>query len=167
MTERVSCLRWCIVHCLVPSFAVHVEHSHACRSTNNTPPHTMSPSSHLVHIFLKSKPFRVFVTAPWARVVILSIAKGVVGVAHQLAVARAARCAPFSHFVFAVLTSLRTEVEFIQLARKVFADVYAGDIFRTQDGFVHIALNLGEVFLLGLTIHQLRKMVSSDSFLFF
>jgi len=98
MTERVSCLRWCIVHCLVPSFAVHVELSRACHSTNNTPPRIMSPSSYLVQIFLKSNPFRVFATAPWARAVILSIAKGVVGVAHQLTVARAARCAPFSPF---------------------------------------------------------------------
>ena len=98
MTERLSCLRWCIVHCLVLSFAVHVERSRTCHSTNNTPPHIMSPSSRLVQVFIKSNPFHVFVTAPWARAMMLNIAKGVVGVAHQLAVVRAARCAPFSPF---------------------------------------------------------------------
>jgi len=58
-------------------------------------------------------------------------------------------------------------VEFISLARKVFADVCAGNIFCMRDAFVRVALNLGEVFLLGLAIRQLRKTVSSDCFLLF
>ena len=58
-------------------------------------------------------------------------------------------------------------MEFTPLARKVFADVCAGDTFRMRDAFVRVALNLGEVFLLGLAIRQLRKMVRNDRFLLF
>jgi len=66
-----------------------------------------------------------------------------------------------SHLVrfFALLILLRVNVEFAEFTHRPCADVCAGNVFRVQDAFVRVALDLGEGFLLGLAIRRLRRVL--------
>jgi hypothetical protein len=48
-------------------------------------------AKHVAHFFITH-------AGPWARAIAIEVARGVLGLAHQLAVARAARCVPFFFF---------------------------------------------------------------------
>ena len=61
-----------------------------------------------------------------------NFAKEVVGLAHQLAVAHAARCVPF-YFFFASLILLRVNVEVTTSAQRLWDDVFASEIFHARD----------------------------------
>ena len=93
---------------------------------------------------------------PWVLAIAIKVPREVVRLAHQLTVVRAARCVPCSLFFLALI---RVNAEFVHFVHRFCADISASDIFRVQDTFVPIALNLGEAFLLSLAIH-LRRAVS-------
>ena len=66
-----------------------------------------------------------------------------------------------SHLLFSFFLALiRVNAEFVYFVHRFCADISASDIFRVQDVFVPIALNLGEAFLLGLAIRRPRRAVS-------
>src|SRR5260221_176603 len=95
------------------------------------PPLVMLPSSHPVFLSNVAKHVaHFFIThaGPWAWAIAIKVAQGVLGLAHQLAVACAARCVPF--FFFAVLIFLRVNVGFTEAARGLCADVCAGNFFH-------------------------------------
>ena len=82
---------------------MHVErHAPAVRQTMTPHPHLPPPlvmpsSSRLVAKFVAQ--FLVMHARPWARAVVIHVAQEVVGLVHQLAVARAARYVPPSLFL--------------------------------------------------------------------
>lgn len=95
---------------------------------------------------------------PWARAVAIRLSQEVVGLVHQLAVARAARYVP-PYLFFAVLMLLRVKLESKEVAQRLCAEFGAGDMPRMKDAFVCVAWNLGEAFLLGLAIRHLERAV--------
>ncbi len=66
---------------------------------------------------------------------------------------------------FAVLMLLSVNMEFTEVAHRLWAEVCAGDISRMRDAFVRVAWNLGEAFLLGLAIRRLERAVRFPYFL--
>src|SRR6267378_2235821 len=71
-----------------------------------------------------------------------------------------------SHLLFfAVLMLLSVNMEFTEVAHRLWAEVCAGDISRMRDVFVRVAWNLGEAFLLGLAIRRLERAVRIPYFL--
>src|SRR5260221_12722003 len=66
---------------------------------------------------------------------------------------------------FAVLMLLSVNVEFTEVVHRLCAEVCAGDISHMRDTFVRVAWNLGEAFLLGLTIRCLERAVRIPYFL--
>ncbi len=60
---------------------------------------------------------------------------------------------------------LSMNVEFMEVAHRLCAEVCAGDVSRMRDVFVRVAWNLGEAFLLGLAIRHLERAVRILHFL--